>query len=206
MKEIYDYDYFENGIKTGKSGYENYRWLPERIYKEIRAVIHLLDIEPGDTVLDYGAAKGFWVRGLMEYGIKAWGCDSSEYALSHCDKKVSGYLFNSLPITGKFDFIVSRNTLEHIKEEELEKILKQFYKMTDIVFFTVPLVDPKTREYIMQMLDTTHKIFWTNEEWILFCEKCGWKVENLFRLKGIHDKWESYPNSIGFYILRKNQL
>ena len=203
MKEIYDRDYFENGIKTGKSGYENYRWLPERIYKEIRAVIHLLDINPGQTVLDFGAAKGFWTKGLRHYNIEAFGCDTSEYALSHADIEVKDYLTKDTP-DRKFDYIVSRNTLEHIEEEELEQLLKKFYKMTDVVFFTVPLVDPKTREYIMQMLDTTHKIYWTNEEWIACCEDCGWKVENLFRLKGIHDKWESYPNAIGFYILRKN--
>jgi len=204
--ETYDKDYFENGIKTGKSGYENYRWLPERIHKEIRAVIHLLDIEPNQTVLDFGCAKGYWVRGFGEYGIRAWGVDSSIYALSNCDLEVAPYLvkeISELP-DKKFDFIVSRNTLEHIEEAKLEAILKKFYEMTDVVFFTVPLVDPDTREYIMQMLDTTHKIHWTNEEWIRFCEKCGWKnITNLYKLKGIHDKWESYPNSIGFYILRK---
>jgi len=50
--EIYDKNYFENGIKTGKSGYENYRWMPDRIYSEIRAVVNLLEIKPRDTVLD----------------------------------------------------------------------------------------------------------------------------------------------------------
>jgi SAM-dependent methyltransferase len=204
MTEIYDEDYFERGIQTGKSGYENYRWMPERIYKEVRVVINLLGINPKDKVLDFGAAKGFWVRGFRDYGIDAFGVDISEYALSHSDDYVKDYLSKYPEIPDmKFDFIVSRNTLEHIEESELEKILTRFYELTNVVFFTVPLVDPITRKYIMQMLDTTHKIFWTNEEWILFCEKCGWKVENLFKLKGVHDKWESYPNSMGFYILRK---
>ena len=203
MSETYDKDYFENGIKTGRSGYENYRWLPERIYREIRAVIHLLGIEPNQSVLDIGAAKGFWVRGFREYNIKAYGYDTSKYALSHADKNVKKYLFNYLP-DRKFDYIVSRNTLEHIPEKELRELLKKFTKMTDTIFFTVPLIDPKTGKYIMQVLDTTHEIYWTNEQWIRCCEDCGWKnVRIMFQLPGIHDKYESYPNSIGFYILRK---
>lgn len=205
MSEIYDEQYFENGIKTGKSGYENYRWLPERIYTEIRAVISLLGINPGDKVLDFGCAKGFWVKALREYGITAFGVDSSEYAISHADRIVEDYLYRKVEdIRGiqKFDYIVSRNTFEHIEEFELEKILTQFLEMTDKVFFTVPLA--QNGEYVMQMLDTTHKIRWSNEEWIRFCERCGWnKVTNFYTIKGIHDKWGTYPNSIGFYILEK---
>lgn len=204
MNEIYDKNYFENGIKTGKSGYENYRWLPERIYREIRAVIHLLGIEPKQTVLDLGAAKGFWVKGFKHYNIKAYGYDTSKYAFNHADKEVKKYLYRKFPENQKYDYIVSRNTFEHIKIPELQKLLKKCLKMTDVIFFTVPLIDPKTGDYIMQVLDTTHEIKWTNEQWIRFCEDCGWKnVKIMFTLKGIHDKYENYPNSIGFYVLRK---
>jgi len=202
VSETYDKDYFEDGIKTGKSGYENYRWLPERIYREVRTVIHLLDIEPRQTVLDLGAAKGFWVKGFRHYNIEAFGCDTSEYALSHADPEVRKYLYREIP-DRKFDYIVSRNTLEHIEEKELEKILKRFYEMTDTVFFTVPLIDKETGKYIMQVLDSTHEIEWTNEQWIRFCERCGWKVTNYYTIKGIHDKYSSYPHAIGYYLLRK---
>ena len=201
--EDYDKDYFENGIKTGRSGYENYRWLPERIYREIRTVINLLGINPKQTVLDIGAAKGFWVKGFRHYNIEAYGVDKSDYALQNADAEVKPFLSKEMP-KGKFDFVVSRNTFEHIEEEELKSILQKLYEITDVVFFTVPLVDPDTHEYIMQMLDKTHKIHWTNEEWIRACESCGWdNVQNFYKIKGIHDKWDTYPNAIGFYILRK---
>ncbi len=202
MPEIYDEEYFEYGLKTGKSGYENYHWMPERIYKEVRAVIHLLDIDPGDTVLDFGCAKGYWVKGFRHYGIKAFGTDTSEYALQTADKEIAGFLMCEMPEV-KYDFVVSRNTFEHIKEEELEKIIKGFHKITDTVFFTVPLVDRNTGKYIMQMLDPTHEIHWTGEQWIRFCEKCGWDVTNYYTIKGIHDKYADYPHAIGYYLLRK---
>ena len=199
--EIYDKNYFENGIKTGKSGYENYRWMPDRIYSEIRAVVNLLEIKPRDTVLDFGCAKGYLVKGFRHYGISAFGVDTSEYALRTADKEIKGFLMCEIPDV-KYNFIISRNTFEHIEEKELEKLLNKFYKMTDIIFFTVPLAK-KDGNYVMQELDITHKIKWTDEQWINFCEKCNWSVEAYYQIKGLHDRWHNYPNAMGFYILRK---
>lgn len=201
--ETYDKTYFEEGIKAGISGYENYRWLPERIYREVRAVINLLGIDPGQTVLDFGCAKGYWVRGFREYGIKAFGCDTSKYALSTADKAVKKFLTPNVP-DKKFDFIVSRNTFEHIEKWELKKFLKSFAKMTDTVFFTVPLIDPVTKDYMMQMPDKTHKIRWTNAQWLIFAEKCGWKYATGYsHIEGLHDNYKNFPNAMGFYILKK---
>lgn len=204
MKELYDEEYFERGLETGKSGYVNYRWLPERIYKEIRSVIFRLGIKPKQTVLDIGSAKGYWVKGFRHYGVKGYGFDTSQYAYDSADPEIKKYLYTKLPENKKFDYIVSRNTFEHIKEADLKDILTKCLKMTDTLFFTVPLTKEIGGEYIMQALDTTHEIKWPNEKWINFCEECGWKnVENFYQMEGIHDKWDSYPHAIGFYILRK---
>jgi len=203
MKETYDREYFECGLKTGKSGYMNYRWLPDRIYAEVRSVISELGIKPGQSILDIGSAKGFWVKGFRHYGIDAYGFDTSEYAYNSADPEIKKYLFKKMP-DRKFDYIVSRNTFEHIKERELKSILKKCLKATDIMFFTVPLAKSIGGEYIMQALDITHELRWPNEKWINFCQECGWKnIKNFYQMKGIHEKWDSYPNSIGFYILRK---
>jgi SAM-dependent methyltransferase len=203
LADIYDKDYFENGIKLGCSGYENYHWLPQRIYREVRAVINLLGIEPKQTVLDFGCAKGYWVRGFTEYGINAYGYDISKYAIDNADESIKPFVVNKFP-TYEFDYIVSRNTLEHLDEEELEQRLKQFLDMTNTVFFSVPLIDPRTGDYMMQETDITHKIRWTNAQWMSFCEKCGWKeVINYPHVEGIHDKFKNYPNAMGFYVLKK---
>jgi cyclopropane fatty-acyl-phospholipid synthase-like methyltransferase len=204
LPETYDKIYFEDGIKHKVSGYENYRWLPQRIYREIRAVINLLGIEPGMTVLDYGCAKGYWVKGFNEYNIDAWGYDISTYAIENADKSIGGNVSNQFHPSEKYDFIVSRNTFEHLEEKELEKRLKQFLGMTKTVFFTVPLIDPRTGDYVMQATDITHKIRWTNAQWMSFCEKCGWKeVESFPSVEGLHDNFKNYPKAMGFYILRK---
>ena len=203
MNKEYNKDYFEDGIKTGISGYENYHWMPERIHREIRAVINLLGIEPGQTVLDFGCAKGYWVRGFREYGIDAFGCDVSDYALGAADKSVKKFLTSKVP-NRKFDYIVSRNTFEHLTEDDLKKLLKKFLKMTDVVFFTVPLVDPKTGDYVMQVPDVTHKIRWTNSQWLICAENCGWKdVTGHLSVEGLHDNFKNYPKAMGFYIIKK---
>jgi cyclopropane fatty-acyl-phospholipid synthase-like methyltransferase len=203
MTEIYNKDYFENGIQAGVSGYENYRWLPERIYREIRAVIHLLGIEPDQSVLDFGCAKGYWVRGFREYGVKALGYDISEYAISQADSKVKEFVSLNMP-TRKFDFIVSRNTLEHIDEPDLRKLLTMFTKLTDTLFFTVPLVDPRTKDYVMQVPDVTHKIRWTSAQWQYCAEQCGWsEVTSYPAVEGLHDNFKNYPRAMGFYVAKK---
>lgn len=203
MPETYGKDYFENGLKKGCSGYENYRWLPDRIHREIRAVINLLGINPGQTVLDFGCAKGYWVRGLREYGIYAYGCDISKYALKHADEYVKGYLMDRFD-GGHYDFVVSRNTFEHLTEEELFDVMSEILNSTDTLFFTVPLIDPRTKDYVMQMPDITHKIRWTNAQWMSFCEKCGWtEVVSFQNVEGLHDNFKNYPNAMGFYLLKK---
>ncbi len=203
MKEIYDKEYFERGLETGKSGYMNYRWLPERIYAEVRSVIFKLDIEPKQSVLDIGSAKGYWVKGFRHYNIEAYGFDTSEYAYNNADKEIKKYLYKFLPYK-RYDYIVSRNTFEHIKEWRLKEILQVCKEMTNTIFFTVPLAKSMDGEYIMQALDTTHELKWPNEKWINFCQGCGWRnVKNFYQMEGIHGKWDSYPNAIGFYILRK---
>lgn len=201
--EVFDRIYFEDGIKAGVSGYENYRWLPERLHREARAVISLLGIEPKQTVLDFGCAKGFMVRALREYGINAYGCDISRYALSTADKSIKKYLTHDIP-DRNFDFIISRNTLEHIEKWELEKILKKFLTITENLFFTVPLIDPQTGDYVMQMPDKTHKIKWTNVQWMSFVDKCGWRyVTNYPKVEGLHKNFDNFPNAIGFYVCKK---
>lgn len=204
-KEKYDRDYFEDGLKTCKSAYVNYRWLPRRTYREIKALIKLLNLKPKDRVLDFGCAKGFWVKALRYYGIDAWGVDISTYALKNCDSGVAPYLSKKFNHRN-YKAIVSRNTLEHLDKKELKTKLQKSKKFTDLVFFTAPLCKKNGGAYIIPIaeLDATHRIRWTASQWTKFCVACGWrKVRLLHRVAGIHEGWEEYPEGIGFFILEK---
>jgi 2-polyprenyl-3-methyl-5-hydroxy-6-metoxy-1,4-benzoquinol methylase len=68
-------DYYEDGVRKHISGYENYRWMPERSIPEA------LDIKNNfkfNTCVDYGCAKGFLVSALRLMGCDAYGEDISE--------------------------------------------------------------------------------------------------------------------------------
>jgi cyclopropane fatty-acyl-phospholipid synthase-like methyltransferase len=206
LPEIYDEEYFEYGVSSGKSGYENYRWLPDRLHREARALINLLGIDPGAKVLDFGCAKGYLVKALRNYGIEAYGCDVSEYALKMADESVKEYLTQDIPDM-EFDYIISRNTLEHIGVKELKEIMRLFQLVTGNLFFSVPLIDPQTGDYVMQMPDKTHKIRWTNAQWMSFAEKCGWiYVTSYPHVDGFHDNFKNYPNAMGLYVCKNENI
>ena len=60
---VFDEKYYEDGIANHVSGYENYRWMPERTIREATSIISNVNF---DTVLDFGCAKGFMVYDCWE--------------------------------------------------------------------------------------------------------------------------------------------
>jgi len=204
-QKIYDRNYFEYGLQKGISGYKNYHWLPDRTWREARAIINHLGLKPKSKVLDFGCARGYMVRALRDYNINAYGVDISQYALDNCDLAVWKYLDYRIQHQ-YYDAIIARNTLEHLTKGELKKTLLDFKRRTDLVFFTVPVCRKDKSKYIIPIAekDITHQIRWTTSSWMDFCSKCGWhSVKCDYEVQGIHEGWESYKDGIGFFILRK---
>ena len=65
LSTVFDEKYFEDGVRSRVSAYENYRWMPERSIREASSIINNI---PFNTVLDYGCAKGFMVYALRLLG------------------------------------------------------------------------------------------------------------------------------------------
>src|SRR3954469_1999410 len=86
----FDSDYFLHGKQTGKSLYEDYRWMPELTIPMVERMIAHLGIVKGDTILDFGCARGYAVRAFQQLGYDAWGIDCSGWAIENCDKAVVG--------------------------------------------------------------------------------------------------------------------
>lgn len=53
-QEYYNVDYYENGLSTGKSCYQNYTWMPEMTIPMAMTMIDYLSISKNHTILDYG--------------------------------------------------------------------------------------------------------------------------------------------------------
>src|SRR2546423_1274060 len=83
-------DYFDGTRDTGYGGYKyDGRW------KAIaEAIVKRYSLKAGNSVLDLGCAKGFFLNDLLEVcpGIKVRGTDVSEYSIQNSLDKVKPFL------------------------------------------------------------------------------------------------------------------
>ncbi len=215
MKSEFDMDYFENGITTGKSCYLNYRWMPELTIKMAHSLIQFLNLKSNEKILDFGCAKGYLVKALRILDVDAYGCDISEYAINNADQEIKEYcsiLENNLEkiySEKKFDWIITKDVLEHMEEIDIDNFLKDSLEITDKMFHVVPLGN-NNRNYIVPAyeLDKTHIQKMPVEWWISKFKNNGWGiVEHFFNVRGVKDNWtKEYEYGNGFFVLKKTQL
>lgn len=177
FSNVFNREYFEDGVRNRVSAYENYRWMPERTIREASSIINNIQFT---TVLDYGCAKGFMVYALRLLGKDAYGVDVSEYAITNCHEKVKKYLdvINSAEeLYGGWDLIIAKDVLEHIPKEIIPSVLSEFRRRCKNLFVAVPLGDGKRyriREYEM---DVTHIVREPEEWWLTTIVDAGFKIK-----------------------------
>lgn len=207
----FDCDYYENGVVTGKSCYLNYRWMPEMTIRMAYLIIKHLNLKTEESVLDFGCAKGYLVKALRILDIPAYGCDISEYAINQVDGDVRSFCnfiedSNCLfPFERKFDWIISKDVLEHLSEQEIDAFLTQAQGTTEKMFHVIPLGDGEKFVVPEYQLDKTHKLAKTKEWWLEKFESFGWSMDVFsYNMKGIKDNWTGkYPFGNGFFILKR---
>jgi len=121
MSELYDEDYFLRGKETGKSLYENYRWIPELTVPMAKSIVKHCGIKQDQRILDFGCARGYLVRALRELGHEAYGYDESRWALDNLDPVAQPFINSVVGYTPfwkreKFDWVIAKDVLEHIDE------------------------------------------------------------------------------------------
>jgi len=208
MDELYDEDYFERGIETGKSCYQNYRWMPEATMSMAMTMIDLLGIKKDDTILDYGCALGYLVKAFRLLHRNAWGVDVSEYAIRNIDPAVKPYCSRwPFPTHPQliFDFGIAKDVFEHIYPEELFILLRTTLSVRKL-FVVVPLGENGKYFATPNDFDVTHinceDFYWWEKQFQLG----GWSVLWFGnQIDGIKDSYyEKYPEGHGFYILEKD--
>jgi SAM-dependent methyltransferase len=205
LKNLFDHDYYENGIKKGISGYENYKWMPTRSIPEAISIIENINF---DSVLDFGCAKGFLVYALNLLGKNAIGVDISKYALDNSLQQVKDKVFfldKKLSEMNIFtDLLIAKDVLEHIPENEIDDVLLEFYKVSKQVFLVIPLGDNdsfRIREY---EIDKTHVTKKDEEWWFSKIKKAGFKLKYFnYTFGNVKEKWIDYKYGNGFFILEK---
>lgn len=210
--DLYDEEYFERGIETGKSCYSRYRWIPELTIPMVYHVIRHLGLRDGDRVLDYGCAKGYVVKALRLLGLEAYGCDVSRYALERADPDARPFcwLLNGRIIAPnlKYDWIISKDVLEHMNAEALGEFLSQSSDFSSRAFHIIPLGDKGAFRIPEYSRDSTHHIAEDETWWIAQFESHGWRIERFsWAIKGIKENWTiKYPKGNGFFVLEKVKI
>lgn len=172
----YSEGYFERGEG---SGYINYSWNPELITPHLKGIINTCYIDRGARILDFGCAKGFYVKVLQHMGYDPIGIDISEYALSQSPKDIRERLFllQEYPLElfepNHFELTIAKDVLEHIPEFSLDYIIEQLKRISRKLFVIVPVCD-KNRDYINKgdEMDLTHEIRYTTKEWMTLLDGC----------------------------------
>ena len=209
MNHLYNEDYFERGYQSRLSLYQNYRWMPEMTIRMVYAIIEYLDIKSTDKILDYGCAKGYVVKAFRILFKNAMGCDISEYAVSNADTDTKPYLKLSengmIPFDIKFDWIISKDTLEHISYYDIDRVLYQISQLTDSLFAIIPLGENRSYRIPAYELDVTHIIKENETWWTNKIQSAGFNsVKLVHRVLVIKDNWNNYPDGNAFIIAKKS--
>lgn len=166
-------DYFLRGKETGVSNFTNYRWMPDASVAWAVALKRFLGIQEGESVLDVGAARGYYCKALRMLGVEAYGYDVSVWAVENCHPDVKPFM--STHLNGSdYDFIYAKDVAEHIPPEELIFLVKHLLTHArKKVFFIVPLAESKDGAYVhpKEELDKTHVNRWTLPDWLAFFGK-----------------------------------
>ncbi|OHD15227.1 MAG: hypothetical protein A2Y38_04200 [Spirochaetes bacterium GWB1_59_5] len=126
-EEFFDKAYFT--VKGHNGWYDETAFALENLWhKEVAEyMIRMMSLN-GGRVLDVGCARGNVVYWLNATGIEAFGVDVGRWAVENSwkpDKVKWANVADGLPFEDDFfDCIVSRDALEHIKEEEIDAVVE----------------------------------------------------------------------------------
>lgn len=221
--DFYNEDYFERGIESGTSCYTNYRWIPEltiplcdSIVEWTKSCYFVSSINKQSFILDFGCAKGFLVKGfrLLHYE-NCFGVDVSRYAISSCPSDVKKYVSvigQDLDISVEkiakdykktiWDWVICKDVLEHIDDEELDDVLLKFKSTSRHVVVIVPLGDGEKFNVPAYEFDKSHKTrqsaSWWNKRFVKnrFCVS-----SESTRVKNVKENYSQYENGNGFFLL-----
>lgn len=210
----YDENYFERGPILGISGYQNYSWMPELTIRMAHKLVMELPIRPGESVLDFGCAKGFVVKALRILDVDATGVDVSTYAIAHADGEVREYCRHVSShqdpalFVREYDWMLAKDVFEHLVPEDLGDLLRRARSHVRKVFAAVPLAaDDDSGKYIVPQYDQdiTHRIAKSMRWWTRMFEQQGWRILRAsHQFPGCKENWTTaWPNANGFFVIER---
>jgi glycosyltransferase involved in cell wall biosynthesis len=140
QRAIYGEDYYR--YRFGPIPYErNSHWL-DFFCGIAEKLVHSLRPK---TVFDAGCGWGLLVEAFRERGVKAYGCDVSEYAISQVPSDIRDYCVVASVTRsisgGPYDLVTCIEVLEHIEEQDARSTLEAITRVTDCIVFSSTATD-----------------------------------------------------------------
>ncbi len=172
--------YFDGTRDTGYGGY-NYdgRWKAVA-----EAIIKRYGLKAGDSLLDLGCAKGFFLVDLIEMcpGIKAVGIDVSEYAIANAHPKAKPYVSVASAAAlsqfkdHSFDVVTAMNTLHFLTPEVAEQSLREMLRVGKKHFFVqVDAYDNEIERERLLAWAPIIKTVYSVPDWLRLFKKVGYQ-------------------------------
>lgn len=155
---FYDRSYYMDGIKTKKSLYENYHYIPKRSDSDYNAISNLFDlkidaIRRSGAIVDFGSGFGFLVHTFLENGFDAYGIEISSFAKS-CSFHSERIFYNLKQLPNiKYQLLIALSVFEHMTPNEIISVFEFARDNNSNMVFTVPLSYYEGGEYINRVFD-----------------------------------------------------
>lgn len=205
MSTLFDKDYYENGIECGVSCYENYHWLGQSTIEYCKHIVDWLELNEDTNLLDFGCAKGCYVKAFRMLGIEAFGSDASLYAIENSLLETHQWLLHTNgksvwpSLSCNFDVVFCKDTLEHI--EDLRPVLESIAHHCKTALIGVPLADEKTGKYRIERAerDKTHIHRFDEYRWNTLFLKYFKSVEIHYSIPGVLPKEGDDSKGYGYF-------
>lgn len=198
----FDKDYFENGIATAKSLYENYQWMPSVSLPIANTIKKLY---PNKSILDFGTAKGFLVYALTLLSVEVYGYDISKYALDNCKKEIQKLLFNDKTKIPNVDVVFSKDVFEHLEYANVDDELKWLASICKEMMCIIPFGENGKYRIKEYGFDITHIIKENEDWWIKKFNLAGFQLKEFYyKFEDLKSNWYSHDEfGNGIFFLEK---
>lgn len=177
-----------------KDKYDVYNKLYQNKYHETFGYTHgkgilekLINKIPKDVkVLDIGCANGTIVQALHDNGYNGYGCDVAPEAIKLCKTYdvpncyVASAVNMSIFDDNEFHSVMTSDVLEHIFPEDLNKCIKEIYRITEnYVFARICTTHERNRKFehlYPEGLTNLHVSIMSATDWILLFKQHNFKL------------------------------
>ena len=165
----------------------------------------------GMSMLDLGCGCGGFVARARARGVRAVGCDISQWAIGHPVSGAEGFLhWRDLsevpPGLGTFDLVTGLDLLEHIYEEDLDSFLQNIFGSVmpyGRMFFDICTVKKPADEFVLRkgaevpiekesIAVAGHVNVRPFEYWLNIFGSYQWKID-WSTMDHFHREWSRHP-------------